>query len=109
MGKLLKEVALFVGTIVLMLVGGFAMFSLALTIVMRLGSKYHDIYDYYGYTYPLSTGLFIIGTTAFGFVAPAVIVWRLHKSSWQVSLRALFITMTVAAVLVAIYACTSSW
>jgi hypothetical protein len=108
MWKQLRDVGLVLGTVALMAAGGFAMFSLALTIVMRLGTKNHGIYDYYGYTYPFLFVAFMLGTMALGFVAPGVIVWRLHKNSWRFSIRALFIIVTVVAVLVAIYAYASS-
>ena len=103
MWKQLRDVGLVLGTVALMAAGGFAMFYLSLTVAMGLGSKNHGIYDYYGYTYPFLFVAFMLGTMALGFVAPGVIVWRLHKNSWRFSIRAIFIVMTVVAVLVAIY------
>jgi hypothetical protein len=50
----------------------------------------------------------MLGTTAFGFAAPGVIVWRLHKNNWKFGLRALFVTMTVVAAFAAICAYTLS-
>lgn len=70
---------------------------------MGLGTKYHRIYDYHGYTYPVWCGFFILGSAACGFAAPGVVVWRLRKSSWQFSVRALLIAMTFVAVLAAVY------
>ena len=109
MWKQLREVGLVLATVALMAAGGLLVISLALTMVMGLGSKNHGIYDYYGYTYPLLFIVFMLGTTAFGFAAPGVIVWRLHKNHWKFGLRALFVTMTVVAVFVAICAYTLSW
>jgi hypothetical protein len=108
MWKRLRDVGLVLGTVALMAAGGFAMFSLALSIAVRLGSKNHGIYDYYGYTYPYLFVAFMLGAMALGFVAPGVIVWRLHKNSWRFSIRALFIIISVVSVLVAAYAYTSS-
>jgi hypothetical protein len=101
--KPLRNVGVVVGTAALMLGGGLVAFFGALNALMGLGTKNHGIYDYYAYTYPLPSILFMIGTTATGFIAPGVIVWYLHKHSWRISLRTLFIMMTLAAVLVAIY------
>ena len=104
MSKTLRDVGIVIGTVVLMLAGAFAAFSGALTVLMGLGTKTHNIYDYYAYTYPVPSILFMIGTTATGFIAPGVIVWYLRKHSWRISLRTLFIMMTVVALMSATYA-----
>ena len=105
MSKPLMNVVVFVGAFTLMAAGGFAAFTWALTVLMRLGTKHHDIYDYYGYTHPLLSAMFVFGTVLAGFVAPGVIVWRLQKHSWRVSLRTLLVATTVAAIILATCAC----
>ena len=62
---------------------------------MSLDLKYHDNYEYYGQT----PAVLLIPTAAIvAFVVPGVIVWRLHKNQWRVSLRTLLIATTLVAV-----------
>ena len=64
--------------------------------LMSVGLKYHNNYEYYGQTPAV---LLIPIAAVFAFVMPGVIVWRLHRNRWRVSLRTLLIGMTAVAVL----------
>ena len=86
MSKFLKNAAMVVGTIGLMLVSGFLAFYWAISMLFGLGLKYHNAYEYYGYTYPVSSELFILAATAIGFAAPAPFVCWLGKNHWRFSL-----------------------
>jgi len=86
---------LFVGTIVLMVCSGAAAAVVATRLLMSLGLKYHDNYEYYGQ----SAALLVIPIVALvAFVVPGIIVWNLYRNQWRISLRALLIGMTMVAV-----------
>ena len=83
-------------TVVLMVACGIAAMALTLYVLMSLGLKYHNNYEYYGQT-PANLLIPISGLIA--FVLPGIIVWRLHQNHWRVSLRTLLIAVTVTCVL----------
>ena len=86
---------LVVGTIVLMVCSGAAAAVVATRLLMSLGLKYHDNYEYYGQ----SAALLVIPIVAFvAFVVPGIIVWNLYRNQWRISLRTLLIGMTMVAV-----------
>ena len=90
-----QKAYLIVGTIVLMVCSGAAAAVVATRLLMSLGLKYHDNYEYYGQ----SAALLVIPLVAFvAFVVPGMIVWRLHRTQWRISLRTLLIGMTMVAV-----------
>ena len=62
------------GTLALMVTSGMVALAAAIFILMDLGSRLHDNYEYYG-KYP---ALFF-GPAAIAFLAPGVVVWYLHK------------------------------
>jgi hypothetical protein len=68
----------------------------AIRVLMSLGLKYHDNYEFYGQS-PVVVLIPIAGII--GFVGPGITVWWLHNNHWRVSLRTLFIGLTVFAVL----------
>jgi hypothetical protein len=63
---------------------------------MSVGLKYHNNYEYYGQT-PAVLLIPIAGVL--GFAMPGIMVWRLHRNRWRISLRALLVGMTAFAVL----------
>ena len=63
-----------VGTFASMVASGFVAFYVAIYILMQLGSRFHDNYEFYG-QFP---ALFLV-PAAIGFLAPGMIVWHLHK------------------------------
>ena len=90
-----QKAYLIVGTFVLMVCSGAAAAVVATRLLMSLGLKYHDKYEYYGQ----SAALLVIPLVAFvAFVVPGMIVWRLHRTQWRISLRTLLIGMTMVAV-----------
>ena len=90
-----QKAYLIVGTFVLMVCSGAAAAVVATRLLMSLGLKYHDNYEYYGQ----SAALLVIPLVAFvAFVVPGMIVWRLHRTQWRISLRTLLIGMTMVAV-----------
>jgi hypothetical protein len=92
---LTQKVFLVVGTFVLMVCSGAAAAAVAIRLLMSLGMKYHNNYEYYGQ----SAAVLIIPVVALvAFVVPGLIVWRLHRAQWRISLRTLLIVMTVVAV-----------
>ena len=90
-----QKAYLIVGTFVLMVCSSAAAAVVATRLLMSLGLKYHDNYEYYGQ----SAALLVIPLVAFvAFVVPGMIVWRLHRTQWRISLRTLLIGMTMVAV-----------
>jgi hypothetical protein len=87
---------LIVGTFALMLACGAAAMVGMIRALISVGLKYHNNYEYYGQTPAV---LLIPIATVFAFAMPAIIVWRLHRNRWQVSLRTMLIGMTAVAVL----------
>jgi hypothetical protein len=86
---------LIIGTLVVMIVSGAVAAGGTAYVLLSLGLKYHDNYEYYGQ----SPAVILI--PMFGIIASAIsgiIVWRLHNNHWRVSLRTLLIAMTVVAV-----------
>jgi hypothetical protein len=91
----IQKAFLVVGTFILMVCSGAAAAVVATRVLMSLGLKYHDNYEYYGQ----SAAVLLIPIAAFvAFVLPGLIVWRLHRTQWRISLRTLLIGMTVVAV-----------
>lgn len=91
----IQKAFLAIGTFVLMVCSGAAAAVVAIRVLMSLGLKYHDNYEYYGQ----SATVLVIPVAAFvAFVLPGLIVWRLHKSHWRISLRTLLVGMTMVAV-----------
>ncbi len=91
----IQKAFLVVGTFVLMVCSGAAAAVVAIRLLMSLGLKYHHNYEYYGQ----SATVLVIPVVAFvAFLVPGLIVWRLHKTRWRISLRTLLIGMTVVAV-----------
>ena len=91
----IQKAFLVVGTFVLMVCSGAAAAVVVTRILMSLGMRYHDNYEYYGQ----SAALLVIPVVAFvAFMVPGLIVWGLHRTQWRISLRTLLIGMTMVAV-----------
>ena len=99
----LRSTLKILGLLATMTVGGLAGMFLAITFLMNLGLKLHDNYEYYG---GLPGKLLVFGSVTIGFFAPLFLVAYLDKNSWRISLRTLFIVITIVAVLLGIY-CSS--
>jgi hypothetical protein len=78
-----------------MLASGAAAAVGTLSVLMSLGMKYHDNYEYYGQTPAV---LLIPIAAIVAFMLPGIIVWGLHQNQWRVSLRTLLIVITLVAV-----------
>jgi hypothetical protein len=90
-----QKAFLVAGTFILMVCSGAAAAVVAIRLLMSLGLKYHDNYEYYGQ----SVARLLIPVAAFvAFVIPGLIVWGLHRTQWRIRLRTLLIGMTVVAV-----------
>ena len=67
-----------------MAVGGAVTFFVTILVLMELGTKFHDNYEYYG-RYPV----LFLGPAVLGFLAPGVVVWYLDRrgvqSGWKVA------------------------
>ena len=61
-------------TVVSMLLGGVVTFYVTMFILMELGLRYHDNFEYYA-QYPIYA--FVPATV--GFLVPGVVVWFLHR------------------------------
>src|SRR5688572_30544165 len=94
----IQKILLTLVTGMLMGVCGGGAYVMAMMLLMNLGTTHHDNYEYYGQTAAVAL-IFVAGVL--GFLAPGVVVWylRSRQRSWQFSLRALLIAMTVAALL----------
>ena len=97
-----------VGTLLLMVVGGLLTYVTTIVILMGLGTKFHDNYEYYG---SFSALILLYGLGAIGFLAPGVVVWYFHKRGppWQFSLRALIIATTLIVVVLGVVVSFFSW
>ena len=91
------------GTLALMVISGGIAFGAAVLFLMELGLRVHGNFEYYGPSGPSFGSLlgvvFIFGSGAIGFVAPAILMYYLNKNSWRLSLRSLFMAITLIAVL----------
>jgi hypothetical protein len=91
----------FLGTFVLMVVGGVVAFAATALSVIMLGDALHGNYEIYT-EYPNSHGValcFVMG--AIGFLAPGFISWKQYadyKLPSQFSLRNLLIATTIIAI-----------
>jgi hypothetical protein len=99
----MRNLPLITGTFALMAACGVGAFMMTLMLLMDLGTKHHNNYEYYGQT-PAAALIFVAG--ALGFLAPGIVVWYWRKSQilWQFSLRALLIAITLVAVVMGIIA-----
>ncbi len=72
--KILGTMLKLLGTLALMVASGIVTLAVAVVILMIVGLRLYDNYEYYG-KYP---ALFF-GPAAIGFLTPGVVVWYLHK------------------------------
>ena len=73
-----------VATLTSMAVCGAGTLFGTILILMMLGSKYHDNYEYYGINYPV----LVWGPAVLGFLTPGFLVWYLekrgYKNTWKI-------------------------
>lgn len=93
----MRTALVIVGTLALMTALGAAAAVGTLHVLMTLGMKYHNNYEYYGLT-PVRWLIPLFGLVCFAL--PGIIVWRLHDKPWRVSLGTLLGLMTVVALLI---------
>jgi hypothetical protein len=87
---------LIIGTLAFMIASGALAAVGTLRVLMSLGMKYNNNYEFYG-QHPAVALIPIIGIV--GFVIPGIVVWRLRENHWRVSLCTLVMAMTLIAVL----------
>lgn len=102
------KIAGVVGTLLLMVVSGVVTYVTTIVILMGLGTKFHDNYEYYGGHLALTL---LYGLGAIGFMVPGVVVWYLDKRGppWRFSLRTLLVATTLIAVVLGIVVLFFSW
>jgi hypothetical protein len=93
-----------VGIALCMAACGLAAFLGAIAFLMNLGLKRHGNYEHYG-SPPFVALIYLAG--ALGFLAPAVLYWRLRGQAWRFSVAEALIALTAAALLLGLIAvCT---
>jgi hypothetical protein len=71
----MRGALIILGTLALMFASGAAAIAATLYILMTLGLKYHNNYEYYGQT-PAAYLVFVLGAVCFAL--PGIIVWKLY-------------------------------
>jgi len=69
----------FLGSIATAIVSGLVCLYVGVSILMHLGSTYHDSYDYYTLKYPVL--FFAPGIV--GFFLPSLVAWILRRVGWR--------------------------
>jgi hypothetical protein len=96
----MRKILLALGLFFLMLVCGLVAFVAAVWLLLSLGLRLHNNYEYYGQTPAV---LLVYVAAAIGFIIPALATWYLYRRrgkafSSQFSVRTLLIVVTIAAI-----------
>jgi hypothetical protein len=92
----MQNALVIVSTLVSMIALGAVAAATTLHVLMSLGMKHHDNYEYYGQS-PAAYLVPVAGVI--GFALPGILAWKFSKKSSQVSLGTLFAVTTLVALL----------
>jgi hypothetical protein len=97
----MRTAAVIVGTVLLMIASGAAAAFGTARLLMMLGLKYHNNYEYYGLT---GAGYLVPILGLACFLLPGIIVWKSHDKHWRISLGTLLGVITLVALLFGVIA-----